>query len=341
MKVLITGGAGYIGSTIASACLDHGITPVVLDNLATGRREYLTGRHAYQGDIADGALIDRIFADQPDLQAVVHYAALSTVPQSLADPLSYYRENLSATVALTGHLIRNRCRRMLFASSVSVYGGDATTVSEADPLEPASPYARTKAAGEAFLRDAAAATDLAVIALRYANPIGTDPALRTGLQVDRPTHLLGRLISAAEDGQPFTLMGTVWPTRDGSALRDFLHVWDLAQAHVAALHRFDTITANAPFQALNLSSGTGTTVRELARAFQDVTGHTVQLREAPARPGDVAGFRVDNARATALLGWTPQLSLTDGIRHAMQWRPVRNRMLDQAVMESDAPAAAV
>ncbi|MFB0632731.1 UDP-glucose 4-epimerase GalE [Streptomyces sp. AB3(2024)] len=327
MKVLITGGAGYIGSTIASACADEGITPVILDNLATGRLEYLSHRAAYQGDIADGALIDRIWEDHPDLYSVIHCAALSTVPESTADPIRYYRENLGGTISLTEHLLRNGCRRILFASPASVYGSTATTVTERDGLDPASPYARTKAGCEAFLKDTSAATGLAVIAMRYANPIGTDPLLRTGLQIDKPTHLLGRLISAAEDDTPFTLTGNDWPTRDGSGLRDFIHVWDLATAHVRALQRFDEVTAEIPFHALNISSGTGTTVRELAQAFQGVTGHTISLKEAPARPGDVAGFTMDNGRARRLLVWSPKLTVTEAIQHAMEWRPVRARML--------------
>ncbi|MFJ5550365.1 UDP-glucose 4-epimerase GalE [Streptomyces sp. NPDC093225] len=327
MKVLITGGAGYVGSTIASACIDNGITPIILDNLATGRVEFLNHRQAYQGDIADGALIDRIADDHPDLYAVIHCAALSTVPESTTDPLLYYRENLVGTISLVGHLLRNDCQRMLFASSAAVYGPTTATVPESATLDPISPYGRTKAACEAFLKDTAEATGLSAIAMRYANPIGTDPHLRTGLQADRPTHLLGRLIAAAEDGAPFTLMGTDWPTRDGSGLRDFIHVWDLAAAHVAALRRFDAVTADASYQALNISSGTGTTVRELAHAFQAATGHTIHLKEAPARPGDVAGFTMDNARATDLLGWSPSLTVAQAIHHAMEWRPVRAHLL--------------
>lgn len=327
MKVLITGGAGYIGSTIASACADAGITPVILDNLVTGRQEYLSHRSAYRGDIVNGPLIDRIFTEHPDLSAVIHCAALSTVPESTTDPVLYYRENLAGTITLTEHLLRNGCRRLLFASSAAVYGATATTVTETDSLAPASPYARTKAGCEAFLHDTSAATGLAVIAMRYANPIGTDPLLRTGLQVDKPTHLLSRLISAAEDGTPFTLMGSDWPTRDGSGLRDYIHVWDLATAHVHALQRFDEATAERPFLAVNISSGTGTTVRELAHAFQGATGHTISLNEAPARPGDVAGFTLDNTLASGLLGWSPKLTVTEAIHHAMQWRPVRARML--------------
>ncbi|WP_331721166.1 GDP-mannose 4,6-dehydratase [Streptomyces sp. NBC_00454] len=180
-----------------------------------------------------------------------------------------------------------------------------------------------------------------MLALRYANPIGADPHLPSGLRLDRPTHQLGRLIPAAEDRVPFTLTGTDWPTRDGSGIRDYVHVWDLALAHVAALQRFDTLNGNTPFQAVNISSGTATTGRELAQAFQQAAGHTVALLEATARPGDVAGFSADNSRAVGLLGWTPELSPTDAIRDAMRWRPVRNRVLGWTVMEPEPPSQAL
>lgn len=327
MKVLITGGAGYIGSTIASACIDNGITPVILDNLVTGPGEFLAGRVGYEGDIADGAVVDTIFAEHPDIHAVIHCAALIVVPESTADPLRYYRENVAATVAFAGHVVRNKVTRFLFASSASVYGSSSTVATETDVLGPSSPYAQTKAVCEAFLSDMAAATGLRTVALRYANPIGTDPQLRTGLQIDKPTHLLGRLITAAEDNIPFTITGTGWPTRDGSGLRDYIHVWDLAEAHVAALKRFDEITNGEPYQVMNLSTGTGTTVRELAQAFIDVTGHKLEILEAETRPGDVAGFSLDNSRAVNALGWTPKLSIQEAIQHAMEWRPVRAKTI--------------
>ncbi|MFH8346831.1 UDP-glucose 4-epimerase GalE [Streptomyces sp. NPDC018045] len=326
MTVLITGGAGYIGSTIASALTDQGIEPVILDNLITGRREFTTGRHFYEGDVADGALIDRIFSEHP-IDAAVHCAALVVVPESVADPVRYYRENVSKTVEFTAHLIRNNCRRLAFSSSVSVYAGDTTEVTEGSRISPSSPYAQTKAIVETFLRDVARTGALTAVALRYANPIGSDPKLRTGLQIDAPTHILGRLISAAEGDGQFTITGTGWPTRDGSGLRDYIHIWDLAQAHVSLLQRFDSVPTEEGYNVLNLSTGHGTTVREMALAFQAATKRTLDVTEAATRPGDVAGFCADNTRAMQALEWAPKLTISDAINDAMAWRPRRAQML--------------
>jgi UDP-glucose 4-epimerase len=326
MKVLITGGAGYIGSTIASACSDAGITPVILDSLVTGRREFTAQGAFYQGDIADGALIDRIFAEHRGIGAVIHCAALVVVPDSVADPVRYYRANVCGTLELAAHLLRNGCGRLIFSSSAAIYRAGADfSVDEDSPIDPQSPYARTKAVCEAMLADIAASQPLRVLSLRYFNPIGADPKMRTGLQTRHPTHALGKLIQAYEQGVPFLITGTDWPTRDGSGLRDYIHVWDLAAAHVAALTRFDDM--HGPVTVINLGSGTGTTVRELLAAFNRVAAHPVQAREAGPRPGDVAGVYTRVGRAERLLGWRAQYDVTEGIRHSLQWAAQRDQIL--------------
>jgi len=327
MKVLVTGGAGYIGSTIASACLDEGIEPVIIDNLVTGRREFTTGRHFYHGDIADGALLDRIFADHPDIEATVHCAALIVVPESVTDPLRYWHANVAKTIALVDHLLRHDCHRLLFSSTAAMYGtGEDFAVDEDSPIDPASPYARTKAAVEAMLRDVASATDLRALSLRYFNPIGADPQLRSGLQIKRPTHLLGKLIEAAETGNEFTITGVDWPTRDGTGIRDFIHVWDLAAAHIAGLRRFDDVVTKG-YEVLNLGTGAGTTVREMIDAFVQVTGAPLTVRETGPRPGDVAGAYTRSDRARRVLDWTPVHSLADGIRDSLRWSEIRDSRL--------------
>jgi UDP-glucose 4-epimerase len=284
MKVLISGGAGYIGSTVASECLDAGITPVILDNLVTGRREFTAGRHFYEGDIADGPLIDRIFTEHPDIDAVVHSAALIVVPDSIADPIGYYRANVTKSLEFAAHLIRNRCRRMVFSSSASIYGpGEDFTVDEDSALDPQSPYARTKAVCERMFADIAATQPLQILSLRYFNPIGADPKLRTGLQLRRPSHALGKLIEARDEAAPFTITGT----------------------------------------------GTGTTVRELVDAFNAVAEAPVHVREAGPRPGDVAGAYTRSDRAKELLGWSPRLTVADGIRDSLRWAAVRVDRLGQ------------
>ncbi|GGL54841.1 UDP-glucose 4-epimerase GalE [Planomonospora parontospora] len=328
MKVLISGGAGYIGSTIASACLDGGITPVIVDNLITGRREFTTGRIFYEGDIADGALVDQVFTEHPDIAAVVHCAALIVVPDSVADPVGYYRANVAKSLDFVSHLLRNGCRRLLFSSSGSIYEpGEDFSVDEDSAIAPQSPYARTKAVCEAMFADIAAATDLRVLSLRYFNPIGADPQLRTGLQLRRPSHALGKLIEAHETGTPFCVTGTDYPTRDGSGIRDYIHVWDLAAAHVAALHAFDEVLAQRRHYVINLGTGTGTTVTELADAFNDVVDTPVAVIEAPRRPGDVVGAYTRSDRAARLLGWKAQHSIGDGIRDSLRWAKVRDELL--------------
>jgi UDP-glucose 4-epimerase len=326
MKVLIAGGAGYIGSTIASACSDAGIRPVILDRLVTGRREFTAGRTFYPGDIADGPLIDRIFAEHPDIDAVIHCAALIVVPDSVADPVGYYRANVAKSLEFAAHLLRNGCQRLIFSSSAAIYrASEDLSVDEDSPIDPQSPYARTKAVCEAMFADIAASQRIRVLSLRYFNPIGADPKMRTGLQLRRPTHALGKMIQALEEGVPVLITGTDWPTRDGSGLRDYVHVWDLAAAHVAALTRFDALPG--PVTVINLGSGAGTTVRELLAAFNQVADHPVAARQAGRRPGDIAGAYTRIDRAERLLGWRPQYNIAEGIRHSLQWAAVRDEVL--------------
>ncbi|WP_446219593.1 UDP-glucose 4-epimerase GalE [Micromonospora sp. IBHARD004] len=330
MKVLIAGGAGFIGSTIASACLDAGITPVILDNLSTGRIEFVEDRIFYRGDIADRRLVDRIFAEHPDIEAAVHCAALIVVPESVEHPLRYYRENVGKSVEFLDALVANGCDRFLFSSSAAIYQpGDDFAVDETSPVAASSPYAQSKAMMERVLEDSARAYPLRVISLRYFNPVGADPKMRTGLQLARPSHVLGKMIEAARTGATFHLTGADWPTRDGSGIRDYVHVWDLAQAHVEALRRFDTVlTGDGPrYEVINLGTGNGTTVHELLNAFNAVLGRPIPTVVSPRRPGDSAGTYTRSGRARQLLGWQPTLSLEEGIQHSLQWAERRDSVL--------------
>jgi UDP-glucose 4-epimerase len=336
MKVLITGGAGYIGSTIASACLDSGIKPVILDSLVTGRREFAAGRLFYEGDISNGGLIDKIFLDHPDISAVVHCAALIVVPDSVVDPVRYYEWNVTRSLEMVRHLLRNGCSRLVFSSSAAIYGpATDSSVDEDSVILPVSPYARTKASCEAMFADIAAAEPIRVVSLRYFNPVGADPKMRTGLQLRRPSHALGKLIQASEDGTPFRITGTDYPTRDGSGIRDYIHVWDLATAHIAALLSFDSVLGTASSVPVNLGTGSGTTVRELVEAFNRVTDKPVIAVEAPRRPGDSAGAFSRSDRAHRLLGWTPQYSIEEGIEHSLLWASLRDGVLAPVSEASD------
>jgi len=321
MKVLITGGAGYIGSTVATACIEAGIGVVILDDLSKGLRAFGEGRNLYEGDIADAALLDRLLADHPDIDAVVHCAARAVVPESVADPLGYYDSNVGKTVLLLQRLRDAGIARIVFSSSASVYAGESGEgVDESGVLAPSSPYATTKAMVEQILHDAATAGDFRAIALRYFNPIGADPQLRTGQQNPAPSHALGKIMQARAAGEPFTITGTDWATRDGSGLRDYIHVWDLALAHVAAVLKFDEVaTEEQPYQVINLGTGDGVTVRELVAAFERVTGEPLPVVETGRRPGDQAGAFAIVDHAAEVLEWRSERSVDDGVRDAIAW----------------------
>uniref|UniRef100_UPI00261B8560 NAD-dependent epimerase/dehydratase family protein n=1 Tax=Microbacterium sp. TaxID=51671 RepID=UPI00261B8560 len=210
--------------------------------------------------------------------------------------------------------------RVVFSSSAAVYFGEGGGgVDESAPIAPSSPYATTKAMVENILADTAQAGSIRSIALRYFNPIGADPRLRTGLQNPTPSHALGKIMQASAD-EPFTITGTDWPTRDGSGLRDYIHVWDLALAHVAAVRRFDEVATSAePYQVINVGTGDGVTVRELVAAYERVTGESLPVVEGDRRPGDQAGAYAIVDRAAEVLGWKSERSIDDGVRDALGW----------------------
>jgi UDP-glucose 4-epimerase len=334
MKYLITGGAGYIGSTIASALEDAGHTPVILDSLVTGRAEFTRGRAFYKADIADQAALEQIFSDHPDIYATVHCAALIVVPESTAQPYHYYRENVSKSVELFETLNRLGCKRVLFSSSASIYDAvPGFVVDESSPLKPGSPYARTKYMMEMILHDYCAAYGMKGISLRYFNPIGADPKMRSGIHVEHPSHVLGKLVDTAMGLLPaFEITGTTWPTRDGTGLRDYLHVWDLAQAHLLAVTDFDGAFQRAGnpedgYMVINLGTGRGVTVRELVTAFEHVWGQKINTKESPPRPGDVAGACANADTAKRLLGWKAGLTIERAIADALQWGKLRKSIL--------------
>jgi UDP-glucose 4-epimerase len=303
---------------------------VILDNLVRGARAFTKNREFYEGDIADGAVIDEIFRDHPDIYCVIHCAALAIVPESMANPLLYYRENVGKTVLLLEHLLRNGCTRFVFSSSAAIYEtGPDFTVDESSAIKAHSPYANTKLITEEILRDTAEATALRALALRYFNPVGSDPLLRTGLQVPQPSSVMGKLIEALEGGSTFTITGVEWPTRDGSAIRDYIHVWDLAQAHLRAVERFDDIFRDGKrYDVVNLGTGSGTTVRELVAAFRAVVGDRLSAQDGPPRPGDVGGSYTRTEKAGRVLGWQAERSLEDAVRTSLAWWDLRHTVLD-------------
>jgi UDP-glucose 4-epimerase len=335
MKFLVTGGAGYIGSTVVSALQDAGHQAVILDSLVTGRPEFTKGRIFYQGDIADRQLLGQIFKEHPDIYATLHCAALIVVPESVSKPYEYYRENVSKSNELFHYLNELGCKRIVFSSSAAIYDKvDNFMVTEESPLAPNSPYSRTKYIMEMVLGDTCDAYGMRGIALRYFNPIGADPKMRSGIHVQFPSHVLGKLVDTAMGKQEaFTITGANWPTRDGSGVRDYIHVWDLAQAHVKALTEFDEAferndDPDTNYLVINLGSGAGVTVIELVAAFERVYGQKLNVRFSDPRPGDVAGAFANADRAKKLLGWQTELTIDDGIRTALEWGKLRESILD-------------
>ena len=331
MKVLLTGGAGYIGSTTAKALEVSGHQPVVLDSLLTGPRAFVRDRPFYEGEVRDRALLRRAFDEHPDIGCTIHMAARIVVPESVAQPYLYYRDNVAQSLELFDELVALGRPRVVFSSSASIY---ATTedfvVTEESPLDPPSPYARTKQMMEQVLFDLARATSLRALVLRYFNPVGADPDLESGVYVREPSHVLGQLTMAAlGQRDAFAITGTDHPTRDGTGLRDYVHVWDLARAHVAAVERFDDVLAaeDAPSAIVNLGTGESVTVRELIAAFEAVFGRAVPTVEAPPRPGDAVGAFAAVDKAREVMGWSSELSLADGIDSALRWARRRHEVL--------------
>jgi len=329
--VLVTGGAGYIGSITAAALESGGHTPVVLDSLLTGPEIFVRGRVFYRGDIADRQLLTRIIEDHPEIECTIHMAARIVVPESARIPYEYYRDNVAKSLELFDQLRRLGKPRVVFSSSASVYAAsDNFEVFEDSATDPQSPYARTKLMMETVLADLARTGGLRALILRYFNPIGSDPHLRYGMYLREPSHVLGQLVLAAQRRRDaFEITGTDYPTRDGTGLRDYVHVWDLALAHLAAVERFDTVLqrVGASSAILNLGTGRGVTVRELVHAVEIVLGQPVPVREAPRREGDVAGAFANVDKARSLLDWSAGCSLIEGVDSAFRWADRRHEVL--------------
>ena len=329
-NVLVTGGAGYIGSTICSALEDAGHTPVVLDSLVNGYEQFAKGRPFYKGDIADAETVGRVFDDHPDIDFTIHCAALTVVPDSVARPYEYYRNNVVGSLKLFRMLVKRGCRNVIFSSSASVYDEvPGFMVTEDSPTRPQSPYARSKLMTEMMLEDMAAAHGLKAVALRYFNPIGADPMLRSGQAQASPTQIVNLLVDVARGVRPmFQITGADWPTRDGTGIRDYVHVWDIVEAHVRTVERINSIFAeDGGFTVINLGTGSGVTVREIVAAFERVHGSVLPKQDAPARPGDVAGACANADRAARLLNWRAKLTLEECIRDALAWDEVRDSIL--------------
>lgn len=320
-KVLVTGGAGYIGSTVVSALADAGVPVVILDSLTQGRKAFTQGHPFYRGDIADKEVLSAIFNDHPDIDALTHFAALIDVAESVADPARYYVENLGKATTLLEDVLRRGVKRVVFSSTAAVYraSSGAAGLLETAAVTPLSPYARSKLMFETVLEDVCGQFGASAVALRYFNPVGADPAFRSGPYKADPTHILGKLTRAAfQSGGQFTINGNDYATRDGTPLRDYIHVWDLALAHLAALDYLVRQT-KPRFEVVNVGSGQGVTVQEFVDAFLEVSQVPLQISVGPRRAGDNEGAFADTSKAAQLFDWRPTLTLRQGIADALRW----------------------
>ncbi len=317
--VLITGGAGYIGSHAVLAFRDAGMPVVVLDDLSTGRRERVPGDVPFvEGDAGDGALVPDLIASH-GIAAVVHFAGSIVVPESMADPLKYYRNNTCASRALIEACVAGGVRRFVFSSTAAVYGMPAAVpIPEDAPTVPINPYGASKLMTEWILRDTAAAQDFTYVALRYFNVAGADPEGRSGQASASATHVIEVASHAALglcDG--FEIFGDDYDTPDGTCIRDYIHVCDLVAAHLLALRHLD---GGGPSATLNLGNERGFSVREVVEAMQRVSGRNFPVRTGPRRPGDPARLIADATRARDLLGWRPErANLDTQIADAWRW----------------------
>ncbi len=322
--VLVTGGAGYIGSHTVYALLDRGDKVVVLDNLSTGVRAQVgTGAAFVEGDVADTALVKKIIADH-GVDAVIHFAGSIVVPESVADPLSYYDNNVAKTRTLLEALVEAEVKHFIFSSTATVYAEDAPQPLKEDSARaPISPYARSKLMTEWMLQDSSQAHDLRYVVLRYFNVAGADPNGRTGQSNPNATHLIKRAAMVALGRVPaLDIFGTDYPTPDGTGVRDYIHVTDLAAAHLLAL---DALREGAPSATYNVGYGRGLSVREVVQAVEQVTGKPLPTRVGPRRPGDPPALISDPSRMKAL-GWKPRHARIDDIvSSALAWERRLNR----------------
>jgi UDP-glucose 4-epimerase len=319
MTVLVTGGAGYIGSHMVHALADAGESVVVIDNLSTGFSAFVPeGVPLFIGDAADENLVEGVIAAH-GIESIIHFAGSVVVPDSMRDPLAYYRNNTMTTRSLLNVAVKCGINRFIFSSTAAVYGNpDQVPVPENAPTRPLSPYGTSKLMTEIMLHDTASAHGMSYVVLRYFNVAGADPLGRIGLATVGATHLLKIAVEAATGQRAkIDVYGTDYPTPDGSCIRDFIHVSDLVQAHRAALAY---LRNGGNSVTLNCGYGRGYSVLETIEAVRRVSGRNFAIQYAPRRVGDIMTMVADTTRIRSMLDWTPQFDNLDTIAaHALAW----------------------
>ncbi len=332
-KVLVTGGLGYIGSHTVVTLIEAGFEVVILDDLSNSREETLEGIHEITGQLPIFHKVDlcreqelwHLFKCEQGIKAVIHFAASKSVGESVENPMKYYRNNLMGLINLVNCLRSSEVRNLVFSSSCTVYGQpEKLPVSEQSPFLPAqSPYGNTKRVCEEILSDYVHSNpDYQVVALRYFNPAGAHPSSLIGeYPLGKPTNLVP-VITQSAHGQsgPFKVFGHDYNTPDGSAVRDYIHVVDLAKAHVKAMELLLSNDQQKPYQAFNVGTGTGVSVLEIISAFERTNGLKLNYEIVGRRPGDIEQIYADATRVKEVLGWRPQLTLNDIMKDAWNWQ---------------------
>ena len=320
--ILVAGGAGYIGSHVVQYLRRFGREVLVLDDLSSGFRDAVSADCLVEGNIGDRVLLDRIFSEH-SIAAVMNFASLIEVGASMKDPSAYYRNNVGNTLELLDCMVRHGVAHLVFSSTAAIFGNhEYTPIDEAHPKAPVSPYGRSKWLVEQMLPDYERAYGLKSVCLRYFNAAGANPDSGLGERHEPETHLIPLVLQAASGRrEAIHVFGTDYPTPDGTCIRDYIHVDDLAQAHLKALEYLEAGEASAAF---NLGNGQGFSTREVIDAARRVTGRDIELIEADRRPGDPAVLLANSALARSALGWNPELSeLQTIVAHAWAWEQMK------------------
>ena len=333
-KILVTGGAGYIGSHAVVELAQAGYQPVIIDNFSNSRESALAGIEAILGtavpihriDCGDPVALRQVFEKEQDIAGVIHFAAYKAVGESVAKPLAYFQNNVGSLLTLLQVMKEFGVESLVFSSSCTVYGvPDALPVTEATPTKPASsPYGRTKQMCEDVVHDVSAAPDntLRTILLRYFNPIGAHASARIGeLPLGVPNNLVPFITqTAAGIREKLTIYGNDYDTPDGTNIRDYIHVVDLAKAHVVAVQRLLDRKATDTVETFNVGTGHGNSVLEVVQTFEQVSGQKLNYSIGPRRPGDVPAIYADATKAAQVLGFTTETSLADSLASSWKWQ---------------------